>query len=85
VRAVDFCNTIPLKADMVQPQGEVVSVPARQGPPDRSMSCARLFADCQLAVIGLATFLYLTHETPFFTMAVLRTLVDRLRRACGAS
>jgi len=45
---------------------------------------ARAKTDCELAVIGQETFLYLVHETPFFAMAVMRTLVDRLRRASGA-
>jgi CRP/FNR family transcriptional regulator, cyclic AMP receptor protein len=45
---------------------------------------ARAKTDCELAVIGQETFLYLIHETPFFAMAVMRTLVDRLRRASGA-
>jgi DnaJ like chaperone protein len=46
---------------------------------------ARAKTNCELAVIGHEAFLYLVHETPFFAMAVMRTLVDRLRRASGAS
>ena len=46
---------------------------------------SRAKTDCELAVIGHEAFLYLVHETPFFAMAVMRTLVDRLRRASGAS
>jgi hypothetical protein len=46
---------------------------------------ARAKTDCEVAVISEETFLFLIHETPFFAMAVMRTLVDRLRRASGAS
>jgi DnaJ like chaperone protein len=46
---------------------------------------ARAKTDCEVAVIGQETFLFLIHETPFFAMAVMRTLVERLRRASGAS
>jgi len=45
---------------------------------------ARAKTDCEVSVIGQETFLFLIHETPFFAMAVMRTLVDRLRRASGA-
>ncbi|HEX2448498.1 MAG TPA: cyclic nucleotide-binding domain-containing protein [Methyloceanibacter sp.] len=44
---------------------------------------ARAKTNCELTVIGQETFLFLIHETPFFAMAVMRTLVDRLRRAAG--
>jgi DnaJ like chaperone protein len=45
---------------------------------------ARAKTDCEVSVIGQETLLFLIHETPFFAMAVMRTLVDRLRRATGA-
>ena len=45
---------------------------------------ARAKTDCEVTVIGQETFLFLIHETPFFAMAVMPTLVDRLRHASGA-
>ncbi len=36
--------------------------------------------DCEVAPINEKTFLFLVHETPFFAIAVMRTLADRLRR-----
>ena len=42
---------------------------------------ARAKTDCEVAVIGQETFLYMIHETPFFATAVMRTLVDRLRQS----
>ena len=41
---------------------------------------ARAKTDCEVAPINEKTFLFLVHETPFFAIAVMRTLADRLRR-----
>lgn len=38
---------------------------------------------CELAPINEKNFLFLVHETPFFAIAVMRTLADRLRRSAG--
>jgi CRP-like cAMP-binding protein len=35
---------------------------------------------CVVAPISEKTFLFLAHETPFFALAVMRTLANRLRR-----
>jgi CRP/FNR family transcriptional regulator, cyclic AMP receptor protein len=42
---------------------------------------ARAKTDCEVAVISEETFLFLIHETPFFAMAMMRTLGDR-QAAC---
>jgi CRP-like cAMP-binding protein len=42
---------------------------------------ARAKSDCEVAPINEKSFLFLVHETPFFAIAVMRTLADRLRRA----
>ena len=36
---------------------------------------------CEVAPITEKSFLFLVHETPFFAIAVMRTLAERLRRA----
>lgn len=41
---------------------------------------ARAKTPCEVAPITEKTFLFLVHETPFFAIAVMRTLADRLRR-----
>ena len=41
---------------------------------------ARAKTACEVAPITEKTFLFLVHETPFFAIAVMRTLADRLRR-----
>jgi CRP-like cAMP-binding protein len=41
---------------------------------------ARAKTACEVAPISEKTFLFLVHETPFFAIAVMRTLVQRLRR-----
>jgi CRP-like cAMP-binding protein len=41
---------------------------------------ARVTTDCVVAPINEKTFLFLVHETPFFAIAVMRTLAERLRR-----
>ncbi len=41
---------------------------------------ARAKTDCEVAPITEKSFLFLVHETPFFAIAVMRTLADRLRR-----
>ena len=40
----------------------------------------RAKTDCEVAPINEKTFLFLVHETPFFAIAMMRTLADRLRR-----
>ena len=39
----------------------------------------RAKTDCEVAPINEKTFLFLVHETPFFAIAVMRTLAGRLR------
>ncbi|MGZ5863182.1 MAG: Crp/Fnr family transcriptional regulator [Methyloceanibacter sp.] len=41
---------------------------------------ARAKTACEVAPITEKSFLFLVHETPFFAIAVMRTLADRLRR-----
>ena len=41
---------------------------------------ARAKTACELAPITEKSFLFLVHETPFFAIAVMRTLAERLRR-----
>ncbi len=41
---------------------------------------ARAKTTCEVAPITEKTFLFLVHETPFFAIAVMRTLAERLRR-----
>lgn len=41
---------------------------------------AQAKTDCVVAPINEKTFLFLVHETPFFAIAVMRTLAERLRR-----
>jgi CRP-like cAMP-binding protein len=45
---------------------------------------ARAKTACELVPINERTFLFLVHETPFFAIAVMRTLAERLRRAASA-
>src|SRR5919108_1008022 len=40
---------------------------------------ARAKTACEVAPITEKTFLFLVHETPFFAIAVMRALADRLR------
>ena len=40
----------------------------------------RAKTDCVVAPINEKSFLFLVHETPFFAIAVMRTLAERLRR-----
>jgi len=42
---------------------------------------ARAKTACELAPINEKGFLFLVHETPFFAIAVMRTLAERLRRS----
>ena len=42
---------------------------------------ARAKTACEVAPITERTFLFLVHETPFFAIAVMRALADRLRRS----
>jgi CRP-like cAMP-binding protein len=41
---------------------------------------ARARSDCRLVAIQEKRFLYLVQETPYFALAVMRTLAERLRR-----
>jgi len=40
----------------------------------------RAKTDCEVAPINQKSFLFLVHETPYFAIAVMRALADRLRR-----
>ncbi|MGK2923604.1 MAG: cyclic nucleotide-binding domain-containing protein [Methyloceanibacter sp.] len=42
---------------------------------------ARAKTDAELAPINEKSFMFLVHETPFFAIAVMRTLAERLRRS----
>jgi CRP/FNR family transcriptional regulator, cyclic AMP receptor protein len=42
---------------------------------------ARATTICEVAPLTEKTFLFLVHETPFFAIAVMRTLAERLRRS----
>lgn len=44
---------------------------------------ARAKTDAELAPINEKSFLFLVHETPFFAIAVMRTLAERLRRSAS--
>lgn len=44
------------------------------------VATARAKTACEVAPLSEKTFLFLVHETPFFAIAVMRTLVGRLRR-----
>ena len=44
---------------------------------------ARAATPCEVAPITEKSFLFLVHETPFFAIAVMRTLAERLRRSGG--
>jgi CRP/FNR family cyclic AMP-dependent transcriptional regulator len=42
---------------------------------------ARAKMECEVAPMAEKNFLFLVHETPYFAIAVMRTLAERLRRA----
>ena len=42
---------------------------------------ARAKTACEVAPLTEKTFLFLVHETPFFAIAVMRALAERLRRS----
>ena len=44
---------------------------------------ARAKTACEVAPITEKSFLFLVHETPFFAIAVMRTLAERLRRSAA--
>jgi CRP-like cAMP-binding protein len=44
------------------------------------VATVRAKTDCVLAPINEKSFLFLVHETPYFAVAVMRTLAHRLRR-----
>lgn len=48
------------------------------GSPRSAMAKAK--TDCEVAPITEKTFVFLVHETPYFAIAVMRTLANRLRR-----
>jgi CRP/FNR family cyclic AMP-dependent transcriptional regulator len=48
------------------------------GSPRRATVRAK--TDCEVAPINQKGFLFLVHETPYFAIAVMRALTDRLRR-----
>jgi CRP/FNR family transcriptional regulator, cyclic AMP receptor protein len=64
--------------ETVLPGGIVGEMALIDGSP-RSAT-ARAKTDCEVAPITEKAFLFLVHETPFFAIAVMRTLADRLRR-----
>ncbi len=64
--------------ETVPPGGIVGEMALIDGSP-RSAT-ARAKTDCEVAPITEKAFLFLVHETPFFAIAVMRTLADRLRR-----
>ena len=41
---------------------------------------ARAKTDCEVAPITEKSFLFLVHETPYFAIAVMRAIAERLRR-----
>jgi CRP/FNR family transcriptional regulator, cyclic AMP receptor protein len=41
----------------------------------------RAKTECEVAPINEKSFVFLVHETPYFAVAVMRTLADRLRRS----
>jgi CRP/FNR family transcriptional regulator, cyclic AMP receptor protein len=51
------------------------------GSPRAATACAK--TACEVAPITGKTFLFLVHETPFFAIAVMRSLADRLRRSAS--
>jgi CRP/FNR family cyclic AMP-dependent transcriptional regulator len=64
--------------ETVPPGGIVGEMALIDGSP-RSAT-ARAKTDCEVTPITEKAFLFLVHETPFFAIAVMRTLADRLRR-----
>jgi CRP/FNR family transcriptional regulator, cyclic AMP receptor protein len=42
---------------------------------------ARAKTECEVAPIAEKNFLFLVHETPYFAIAVMRSLAERLRRS----
>ena len=47
----------------------------------RSATRPRQAQHCVVAPINEKIFLFLVHETPYFAIAVMRTLADRVRRS----
>lgn len=46
---------------------------------------ARAKTACEVAPLTEKTFLFLVHETPFFAIAVMRTMAGRIRRSSPRS
>jgi CRP-like cAMP-binding protein len=44
-------------------------------------AAARAKTGCEVAPIAEKNFLFLVHETPYFAIAVMRSLAERLRRS----
>jgi CRP-like cAMP-binding protein len=65
--------------DSVSPGGIFGEMALIDGAP--RAATARAKTACEVAPITEKTFLFLVHETPYFALAVMRTLADRLRRS----
>lgn len=65
--------------DSVSPGGIFGEMALIDGAP--RAATARAKTACEAAPITEKTFLFLVHETPYFALAVMRTLADRLRRS----
>jgi len=66
-------------AETLQPGGIFGEMALIDGSP-RSAT-ARAKTACELAPINEKSFLFFVHETPYFAIAVMRTLAERLRRS----
>jgi CRP/FNR family transcriptional regulator, cyclic AMP receptor protein len=64
--------------DVVGPEG-IFGEMALIGKEPRSAT-ARARSDCRIVEIPEKRFLYLTQETPYFALEVMRVMADRLRR-----
>jgi CRP/FNR family cyclic AMP-dependent transcriptional regulator len=63
---------------IIERGGHVMETPLIDGSPQRAIVRAK--TDCEVAPINQKSFLFLVHETPYFAIAVMRALADRLRR-----
>jgi len=64
--------------ETLAPGGMVGEIALIDGAP--RPATARAKPACDVAPITEKSFLFLVHETPFFAIAVMRTLAERLRR-----
>src|SRR5262245_41489927 len=62
--------------------GEIVGEMALIKPQPRTATVVAR-SDCRLAVIDEKRFLYMVSDTPFFSLHVMRVLVERLQRSMG--